>query len=103
MQRDRLEGHRQLGAAELVGAVVADDHVLEPQEQLGRERLARQLGAPLDLLREHLHAHDQVPDELALVGVGEGPVVGQLVDLADVVEEDAGQEQVAVDLGVEGR
>ena len=56
---------------------------------------------PLDLIAEHLDAHDQVADELALVGVGEGAVVGELVDLADVVQEDAGQQQVAVDLGIE--
>ena len=83
------------------GAVVADDHVLEPQQQLGRERLAGQVGRLLDLVAEHLHAHDQVADELPLVGVGEGAVVAQLVDLADVVQEDARQQQVAVELGIE--
>ena len=55
----------------------------------------------VDLLAEHLHAHDQVPHELPLVGVAECVVVRQLVDLADVVQEDAGQEQVTVDFGVE--
>ena len=80
---------------------MADDHVFEPQQELGRERLAGQVGGPLDLVAEHLDAHDQVADELALVGVAEGAVVAQLVDLADVVEEDAGQQQVAIELGVE--
>ena len=74
---------------------------LSRKKQLGRERFARELGASLDLLAEHLHAHDQVPHELPFVGVGEGVVVRQLVDLADVVQEDARQEQVAVDFGVE--
>ncbi len=101
VQRDRLGGHRHLGAAELERAVVADDHVLEPQEQLGRERLAGQVGGLRDLVAEHLHAHDQVADELALVGVAEGAVVAELVDLADVVEEDARHQQVAVEVGVE--
>src|SRR4051812_49116140 len=68
VQRDRLEGHRYLGAAELVGAVMADDHVLESKEQLARERLAGQVGGAIDLGAEQLDAHDQVADELALVG-----------------------------------
>ena len=55
----------------------------------------------LDLVAEHLDTHDQVADELALIGVGEGAVVAELVDLADVVEEDARQQEVAVELGVE--
>ncbi len=74
---------------------------------LSRSKSSAGNGSPINsahcltLSREHLHAHDQVPHELALIGVGERPVIRQLVDLADVVQEDAGQEQVAVDLGVE--
>ena len=82
-------------------AVVADDHVLEPQVQLDRERLAGEVGGLFDLVAEHLHAHHQVADKLAFVGVAVGPVVAQLGDLADVVEEDPHQEEVAVDVGVE--
>src|SRR5689334_12939701 len=34
VERDRLQGHRHLRAAELVRAVMADDHVLEPEQDL---------------------------------------------------------------------
>src|SRR3954453_6553622 len=50
MEGDGLERHRQLRAAELVRAVMADDHVLEPEQQVGREGLARQLRGALDFL-----------------------------------------------------
>src|SRR4051812_12496670 len=33
MERDRLQRHGHLGTAELVRPVMADDHMLEPQEQ----------------------------------------------------------------------
>ena len=36
VERDGLGGHRELDAAELGGPVVADDHVLEPEQELGR-------------------------------------------------------------------
>ena len=82
---------------------MAQDQVLQPQQQFGRERLAGQVRHLPHLLVEHLDADDQVADQLALVGVGEGPVVAQLAHLADVVQEDAHQQQVAVQLGVERR
>ena len=40
MQRDRFECHRQFRAAELVLAMVTDDHVLDFRDQRLRERLA---------------------------------------------------------------
>ena len=42
---------------------MAQDHVLEPQQQLGRKRLARQVGHLGGLFVEHLHADDQVADQ----------------------------------------
>jgi hypothetical protein len=103
MERDGLERHGELGAAELVRAVMADDHVLQPEQELVWKRFAGQLGASGGLLSDHLHAHDEVSDELSFVGVGESAVIRELVDLADVVEEDAGEQQVAIQLGVEFR
>ena len=51
--------------------MVAQDHVLEAEQQLRRERLAGQVRDPCRLLVEHLDADDHMADELALVGVGE--------------------------------
>ena len=101
VQGDRLGRHRQLRAAEFVGAVMAQDHVLEPQQQFGGERLAGQVRHLGRLLVQHLDADDEVADQLALVGVAENAVVAQLAHLADVVQENADQQQIAVQLGIE--
>ena len=42
----------------------------------------------------------EVADELARGGVGEIRFIGQLGDLADVVEEDSGQDEVAADFWI---
>ena len=65
------------------------------------KRLAGQVRHLRRLLVQHLHADDEVADQLALVGVAEDAAVAQLADLADVVQEDAHQQQVAVQLGIE--
>jgi hypothetical protein len=100
---DRLRRHRRLRAAELVRAVVADNDVLQPQQQLGGERLAGQLLDTRRLLVEHLDADDQVPDQLALVAVAKRALVGQFAQFADIMEEEAHQEEVAVELRVQRR
>jgi hypothetical protein len=42
MQGDRFGRHRQFRAAEFVGPVMADDHVLQSKEQLRRKRFTGQ-------------------------------------------------------------
>ena len=101
MERDRLGGHRELRAAELVGAVVADDHMFEPEPQLLRERRPREVRDPSELLAEDADPHDEVADELALVGVSKSLLIREFVELAEVVEEDPGEQEVAVEVGVE--
>ena len=81
--------------------MVAQDHVLEAQEQFVGERLAGQVGGPGDLFIEHLDADHQVADKLALVGVGEHALVAQFAHLADVVQENAHEQQIAVDPWIE--
>ena len=51
---------------------------------------------------EEALGYRDVADELAFEGVVEGAVPGELADLADVVEDGAGDEEVGVDFGVEG-
>jgi hypothetical protein len=41
-----------------------------------------------------------VPEQLAARGVGKRTIVGEFVDLADVVKKHAGQQQIAVDLRI---
>src|SRR4051812_28017153 len=101
MKRHGFQGHGQLGAAELVGAVVADDHVLEPQEEFAGKWFAGQLLGPFNLVAQHLDAHDQVTYKLPQIGVGEGTIIRKFVDLADIVQENAGQEKVSIDFRIE--
>ena len=48
-----------------------------------------------DLGFDHADGHDDVADELPFVAIAQFALVGQLVDLADVVQEGPEQEQVA--------
>ena len=52
------------------------------------------------LVVDPLRGHHEVADEAALVRVLDVPVALELADLAEVVEEGAGDEQVAIDLRV---
>ena len=54
-------------------------------------------GNRIDLLGHHLHFHDQMAQQLPGVGVIHRPVERKLVDLADVVEKAADQQQVDID------
>lgn len=54
-----------------------------------------------DLLGKHLDADDEVAEELAFVGVNEGVVETHLADFAQVVQEDAGQQDVEIDRRVQ--
>src|ERR1019366_5506917 len=94
----RFRGHGQFGRAELVLAVVAEDHVLDQHAQLLRET-----GQGGDLLAQHSLRDGDVSNHLAFEGVAEGGSPAQFAHLADVVEDGAGDQQVRVDLGVEGR
>src|SRR5262245_8663092 len=64
VQRDRLQRHGQLGAAKLVLSVVADDDVLEPQQQLDGEFFARQPLRFGDFVFQCAQHHNLVPNEL---------------------------------------
>jgi hypothetical protein len=44
---------------------------------------------------------DDVADKLPAVAVAEGAVVGEFPGFGDVVQEDAGDDQVAVEAGIE--
>ena len=74
----------------MVGQHQVDDVVLQ---------LARHADAA-GLVVDPLRGHDQVADQLPLVGVLGVPLAGELAHLADVVEEGAGHQQVAIDLRV---
>ena len=70
---------------------MADNQVLN--ESLVLCRKIRHLG---HFLLQHLQFNDHVPKQMAARGVSERAVVGQLVNLTDVVQERARQEKVPV-------
>ena len=60
----------------------------------------RKPGQRCQFFFNHDNAQGNVPHELALEGVIEGGTPAQLLQLADVMQDGAGKEQVAVDLGI---
>ena len=80
---------------------MAQDHMFKPQQQFSGQGFASQLGHFGRLFRQHLDANDQVAYQLSFVGVSEGLAITQFPNLADVVQENSGQKQVAIQLGIE--
>src|SRR5271166_3155824 len=74
---------------------MADDQVLNQSLQFFREA-----GLKLELRLQHFELDNHMAKELAFRRVTEGAVVGELVNLADVVEEGSSQEKVAIDLRI---
>jgi hypothetical protein len=101
MEGDGLKGHGEFGAAEFILAVMADDEVLEPQQQFRREFFLGESFGLGDFVFDGADDHDDVADELAFVAVAEFAVVSELIDFAGVVQEGAEEEQIAVELGIE--
>ena len=56
--------------------------------------------APGDLGLQHFKFDHHMTEKLAVGRVGERAVVGQLVNLADIVEKSAGENKVAIDLRI---
>jgi hypothetical protein len=101
VQDDRFGCHRQARAAVFVAAVVADDHVLDPQRRLLRELLAGHAFDLSDLLSDHFDADRHVAEQLAFVGVAERVLEAHLTDLAQVVQKDAREDEAEVDVRVQ--
>ncbi len=74
---------------------MADDQMLKQSFQLiGKSGNRRELGL------QHLQLNDHVAEQLPATAIGKRPSVGKLMDFADIVEEGAGQQQVAIDLRI---
>src|SRR5208283_2480290 len=81
--------------AKFVFAMVADDEVLQQNLQfVGEIRNQRKLGL------QHLQFDDHVPEQLTPSRVGKRAIVGKLVNLADVMQKDTSQHQVAIHLWI---
>ena len=84
-----------LGRAEIVLSVMADDQVLDHRlELIGKAGLKSELGL------QHLQFDDHVAEQLSLGRVGKRTIVGELVNLADVVEKSACEQEIAIDVWI---
>ena len=95
VQGHRLRRHRFDRRAELLLALVGQHQVLEQQPQVVGELGDRRAALAKEVAAEHDVA-DQAPLERVVVGRHRA----QLAQLAEIVEEDAEQHQVAVELAV---
>ena len=95
VEQNRFGNHRQLRRTELQFAMMAQDHVLDQHAE--RRRKVRQRR---QLLLDHRDANGDVPYQLPLQGVVEAGAPAQLLQLADVMQNGAGQKQITVDFGI---
>src|SRR5260370_12947919 len=76
-------------------AVVADDQVLKQSLQFVWE-----IWNLRNLRLQHFKVKEHVPKQVAAGGVGQRPAVRELINLANVVQEGAREQQVAIDLRI---
>jgi hypothetical protein len=88
MENNGFKRLRQLRRAEFVGAVVAHQHVFDQQRQLRRK-----IRKPVDLFVDELDFHDEVAQGLTFIGIVDGALRGEFINLADVVQKTADQEK----------
>src|SRR6266568_3592742 len=87
--------HGELRRAEFVLAVMADEKMLDDGFQVGGKTFCG-----VHRLRNRFQFHDNVAEELAFDGVADGAFVAELVELANVVKNRGGQQQINVELGI---
>src|SRR5271156_951199 len=98
-----MQGHsfaslRQGGRTKFVGSMMAQNQMLNQHgERSGKIRD----GA--NLFTNHRSADTDVAQQAPLGGVVNAAAVTELINFPDVVQDDAGQKQVRVELGVVGR
>src|SRR5271154_4985976 len=95
MQRHSFASLRQGGRTKFVGAVVAQNQMLNQHgERSGKIRDGS------NLFTNHRSANADVAQQAPLRGVVDAAAVAELINFPDVVQHDAGQKQVRVELGI---
>src|SRR5712692_2488875 len=79
--------HGKLGRTKFVLPVMADEHVLNQRLQVPGKSRNR-----IHFFRDLLVLDQDVPEQLALVGVAEGPLIAQLLQFSEVVQDRARQQ-----------
>ncbi len=95
MEDEGFADHGEFGRAELVFAVVADEDVLDYRFQVGGKA-----DDGVHSVGYGFQFHDDVAEELAFVGVGDGAVVAEFIEFADIVEHGGHQKKIDIKLGI---
>src|SRR5215218_10454927 len=72
---------------------MAQNHVLQQSPKALRKFRNR-----ADFVIDHAHTNRDMPKQLSLSAVAEASVIRKLVDLADVVQNHSGKEQIHIDI-----
>ena len=83
--------HGKFGRSEFVLAVMADQKMLDDGFEFGRKTFNR-----VHEGSDGFEFEDDVTEELTFGSVADGAVVAEFIELADVVEDGNGQQQVGV-------
>src|SRR5882762_3312065 len=95
MQHQRFRKHGKLGRAEVILAVMTNNEMLQQ-----RFEFVRKSWDESNLGVQHFQLDDHVAEQLAPGGVRKRAVVGEFVDLAEIVKERAAEQEVAINLGI---
>ncbi len=95
MEQQRFGKDRDLGRAVFQLPVVAQNHVFEQIAQLHRE-----IGKRAELSGKHPDGDRDMAEQLALGGIAETALIAEFVNLADIVQHHAGDQQVQIDAGI---
>ena len=92
VKRQSLAEHRQLRGTKLVLAVMADQQMLDERFQIRRK-----IGIASIFFVTNSSSMMICPSSWPSVGVVDGALVGQLIELADIVQDGAGQQQIGIE------
>ena len=100
MERNGFRRHRQHRAAKIVRPVMAENHVHDSPFQFAGKRFTRFRVQLANFLGHHFDADDEMANQLAFIGVLQAGLAGHLADFAKIVQEDAAEHEVGVQLRV---
>ncbi len=95
MEDHRFANHRQFGRAKLVLAVMADQKMLHYGFQICGKTFDGVHG-----FRDGFQFHHDMTEELAFRGVADGTVVAEFIQLANVMEDGGGHQEIGVQLRI---
>ena len=95
MQHQRLGEHGQLRRTKFIFPVMANNKVFNQDL-----KLRGKVGHLSEFGLQHFQLDNHVPQQLSARRVRKGAVIGELVNLTDVMQERTGKQQITIDLGI---